>query len=97
MAIDLTGGEVRVVGNKDDAHWFRLSNPLEQEVIVPEGSYSAEFSTTLNGSNSTSIELDLSEVNDGTLILPITIKNGFYIIRRLNPQRTLLTMRVEAQ
>lgn len=91
--IDLTGGEVKVVGNRDDEHTFRLSNPEGQDLIESDGIYEAEFLSQTSGC--TSIDLDLSEIVDGVLILPVTISSGVYRVRRLNPRRTLLTMEVD--
>lgn len=91
MSIDLTGGEVNVVGNLGDSHIFRLRNPVDQNLISEDGEYAIEFS-----GGSDSVQLNLDELSEGVLIIPITIKNGVYKIRRLNPRRTLLTIGVEA-
>lgn len=94
--IDLTGGEAKVIGNRGDTHLFRLGNPDGQAIIASGGEYEAEF-TSSNGSIDSDIELDLSEVSTGVLILPVFIRSGTYRVRRLNPRRTLLTLMVEVQ
>lgn len=98
MAIDLTGGEVKVIGNVGDKHLFRLSNPDGQEIIGLDGQYEAKFlSSRLQQSATSPVALDLSELATGSLLFELTIQKGFYRIRRLNPRRTLLTIEVEAK
>lgn len=93
--IDLTGVKVIVLGNNKDEHLFRLSNPVDQSIIEPNGEYEAEFVSKL-GKQET-IQLNTSEVSSGILIIPITISNGIYKIRRLNPRKTIITIEIQAQ
>lgn len=96
VEIDLTCVEVSVIGNKDDVHIFRLSNSEGEDVINDQGTYEAEFLSHL-GSPVDEIELDVTEIAEGVLIIPVTIITGMYRIRRADPRRTLLTVKVEAQ
>lgn len=95
--IDLTGGEVKVIGNRGDKHLFRLSNPVEQDIINPSGEYQAEFFVSYKSTSISSVPLDNTEIATGSLLFFIIINNGFYRIRRLNPSRTLLTIEVESR
>ena len=94
--LDLRGGEAKVIGNLNDIHTFRLNNPLGQELISSEGLYEAEFVFYL-GSTPVPVQLNLAEVAQGILSFTLTISNGIYRIRRLNPKRTILTIQVEAR
>lgn len=96
MAIDLTGGEVKVIGNSEDTHVFRLSNPVDQLVISSDGEYEGEFISHERLVTSP-IDIDISQISDGSLFFTVTITSGFYRIRRLNPRRTLLTIEVECK
>jgi hypothetical protein len=95
QTVDLTGGEVKVIGNRGDNHTFRLSNPVGQEIIATGGIYEAEFVNPLGTSES--VVLDVSEVGSGVLSFPIIIKSGEYKVRRMNPVRTILTALVEVR
>lgn len=93
--IDLTGGEVKVIGNSGDKHIFKLSNPNDQDIINSEGEYQAEFFTSYKNSSTVPVELDESEVAWGALLFEVVITSGFYRIKRLSPLRTLITIEVE--
>lgn len=96
MSINLTGGEVKVIGNCGDVHLFRLNNPVGQDIINGEGTYEAEF-VSINHTSSSPIDLDVSEIATGSLSFNVIIKSGFYTIRRLVPRRTLVTIEVEGR
>ena len=95
--IDLTSGEAKVLGNKGDEHPVRLSNPSGTTIIEPTGVYEAEFLTSLTRSTPEEVELILDELATGALLFTLTVKQGFYRIRRLNPVRTLITIEVEVR
>lgn len=96
MAIDLTGGEVKVIGNCGDVHSFRLSNPDGQEIINSEGEYQVEF-IAKNRNGVSPVEVDSNEIDAGILSFTVTIKSGIYIVRRISPRRTILTLEVESR
>lgn len=93
--IDLTGGKVRVIGNRGDVHSFRLTNPVDDEIISVDGLYEGEFFSHL-GTIISPVEIDVEDVENGVLIFSLTITSGVYRIRRTNPRRTILTIEVEA-
>lgn len=87
----LSGGKTSIVGNLGDEHVIRLSDPPGGETLIDAGgTYSAEF-------NGKPVPLDLSELADGVLKLAIVVATGTYVIRRLIPRRTLLTVEVTAE
>ena len=94
-SIDLTGVEVKVLGNRGDVHLFRLSNPVGQEIIGSDGQYDAEFISHLG--EHTAVILNTTEIATGTLIIPVAIENGKYKVRRLDPRRTIITIEVQSQ
>lgn len=95
MAITLTSGEVKVIGNCGDKHLFRLGNPEGQGFIVSDGEYDGVFISPLGRKEV--IDIDTSDSGNGFLSFTVVIKNGVYIIRKINPQRTLIKIGVESQ
>lgn len=91
----LLGGFKKITGNLGDEHRVKLTNPTGETFIHTGGMYSAEF-TSKDGRMS-SAALDQSEISTGVLYLAAVIKDGTYVIRRLNPQRTILSLEVKAQ
>lgn len=94
--IDLTSAKVTVLGNKDDVHTFTLKNPDDDPIISSDGVYSAQFDSNLDDSVST-VTLDESELADGVLKFPLTIRSGTYRVFKMNPRRTILTVEVEVR
>lgn len=94
--IDLTGGEVKVIGNRGDIHTFRLSNPVEQEVIITGGTYEADF-TSSRTTEPIEVEMSEAELATGSLLIPIEIRAGVYRVRSVEPTRTLLIIEVEVR
>lgn len=101
-ASTLTGGKTSLTGSRGDEHTMRLTDPVGGETLIEAGgTYVAEFISKPVGygrtGSSRSVPLDLSEVADGVLILPIVIEDGTYVVRRVSPRRTLLTIEVTAE
>lgn len=94
-ALMLVGGTTALDGNAGDEHVLRLHNPTGLVLIETGGEYEAEFVSS--SGVSTPVILDTSEVDDEILLLPVVVQNGKYIIRRLNPRRTILTVEVTAK
>lgn len=93
--VDLTGGDVILVGNKDDNHLLRLKNPVGQDLIVPGGLYEADFSSSLGAM--VPIPLDVGDLVHGYITMPVTIQSGTYRVRRLNPRRTIVKIEVSVK
>lgn len=93
--VDLTGGEAKIIGNRGDTHTLRLANPVGQDLIIEGGLYSAEFVTSTGKVEV--VEVDITDLAIGVLLVPITINSGTYRIRRLNPRRTIMVVEVETR
>ena len=93
--LNLASSHVKVLGNRNDVHVFRLNNPAGQTIINVEGIYVGEFKA-LRGQVRT-VELDVSQISSGVLSFPLIVDNGVYEIRRTNPQRTILTAEVQVR
>lgn len=92
----LLGGFKTITGNLGDEHHIRLTNPVGETLIYAGGLYSAEF-VSRTGRSTDSVTLDTSQIASGILFLSAVINDGTYIIRRLNPQRTILVLDVRVQ
>ena len=92
---DLTGGEVKVLGNGGDTHLFRLSNPVGQTLIASGVAYECEFTSHLGADSP--VTLDTTRLPEGILTIPVLMRSGIYRVRRVDPRRTLLTIEVETQ
>lgn len=90
----LLGMHKKITGNLGDEHIIKLGNPEGQTFIKASGTYSAEFVSD-NGRKSEAV-LDVSQIANGILRLHVTIKPGQYIVRSLNPRRTVFTLEVTA-
>lgn len=95
QTVNLSAGEAFVIGNQGDVHKFRLGNPTGEMIIETDGAYEAEFINV--GDRSIPIELDISEVDTGFLSFDLKVANGTYKVKRMNPQRTILTIGVMAK
>lgn len=93
--LDLTGGSVRVIGNRGDTHTFRLGNPSGEVIITNGAEFEADFESSLGVV--TDVTIDTSQQDDGILQIPVVIESGVYRVRRLNPQQTCLTARIEVK
>ena len=93
--LDLTGAEVKVLGNHGDNHEFRLRNPVGQTLISSGVDYEAQFVSHLGVASL--IVLNTSRVSEGILILPVTIKTGSYKVWRKTPRRTIITIEIESR
>lgn len=91
----LTSGRTRIVGNEGDAHTIRLDNPSGQTLISSSGQYEAMFYAE-GDEDGVPVALDISELVDGVLKLPIIIETGTYKIWLVEPRRTLLVAEVVA-
>lgn len=91
----LLGGFKKITGNLGDEHRITLTNPIGETFIHAGGIYSAEFTSTTG--NVSAATLDTTQIAAGILYLSAVIRDGVYVIRRLNPQRTILSIEVKAQ
>lgn len=92
----LLGGHKKITGNLGDEHRIRIANPVGQTLINATGLYEAEF-VSKDARQRNSVTLDMSQKSTGVLYLQVTIQNGVYTVRSLNPRRTILVLEVVAQ
>ena len=93
--LNLTSSHIKVLGNRNDVHVFRLNNPVGQTLINDAATYAAEFKSA-RGQVRT-VALDTSNLSSGVLSFPLIIESGVYEIRRTDPQRTILTAEVQVR
>lgn len=96
LKVDLTGGAVRVIGNREDVHTARLGNPGDQIIIYALGQYEADFVSHLDDVPE-EVALDVTDLATGFLSFPLVIRHGTYRVRIVEPRRTILTVEVEAR
>lgn len=92
----LLGGHQKITGNLGDVHQIELTNPVGETLISATGTYEAEF-VPRDGRAGSSAVLDTSQIASGRLYLTVTIQNGTYTVRRVEPRRTILVIDVSAQ
>lgn len=86
----------RITGNEGDELRVHMTNPVGKTHIDATGVYEAVF-VPLSGGRKRTATLDTSESASGKLYLMAIIENGTYTVRRLNPQRTILVLEVNAE
>lgn len=96
MSTRLKGSYKKITGNLGDEHRVRLANPAGQILIRANGTYEAEF-TPLGGMRKRDAMLDTTQSANGVLYLMVVIEDGTYIVRTVNPRRTILVLEVNAE